>query len=151
MENIVELGVVVVLSWDCMSGDIGTCKKPVWSDIEKRIRALITPEYSSVFLQASNGNLLTVAGDVQHGFLTYLTDHLGDHHYVMVPPNKRRGKTSITIGFQPGDYANRILVSIETALAVAHIFFKREMWQVVTNGRVTILPLINWDRGRPTL
>src|SRR2546427_12260681 len=91
-------------------------------DIEARIKTLNTPEYSSVFLKASNGNLLTVVGVAGRGMLVFMSGAQG-HHYVLAPLGNRKGKVTIVIGFQPGEYPNRILVDLGTALKVAHSFF----------------------------
>jgi hypothetical protein len=122
MEKLAETGKIVELSWDCLSGDDGSLRQPAWEDIETHIKALDTPKFSSVFLRASNDDVLTVAGDLAHGFLVFVSDKQG-HHYVLASPSSRKGKVTIVIGFQPGEYAKRILVDIDTALKVSRTFY----------------------------
>jgi hypothetical protein len=123
MEKTAEIGRVVEMSWDAFSGKDGVVRRPTWADVEARIRALDTPEYSMVVLRAVNEDTLTVAGDAEHGMLVFVSDPRG-HHYVLAPPDRRKGKKEIVIGFQPGGYANRILVDVDTAFKVARSFFQ---------------------------
>jgi hypothetical protein len=123
VEKLAEVGKIVELSWDCLSGEDGVCNQPTWADIETRIRVLNTPEFSSVFLRAKNTDLLTVAGDPGHGFLVFVSDNQ-NHHYVLASPSDRKGAVNIVIGFQPGEYSKRVLVDMHTALQVAHVFFE---------------------------
>ena len=125
MAKVIQLGQGPVdqMSWDCMSGTEGLRRHPSWLEIEHRIKALDTPEHSTVFLKGTNGDLLTMAGDQAHGMLVFLSTENG-HEYVLAPPGNRNGRATIVIGFQPGDYAKRILVDIDTALKVARKFFQ---------------------------
>jgi hypothetical protein len=115
--------IVTEMVWDAMSSDGGTVKDPSWERIEERIRGLNTPENSIVILAAANGKQLTVAGDQHHGFLVYLSCQ-EDHRYVVADTQNIKGKVTMVIGFQPGEYASRILVNLETVLRVASTFFR---------------------------
>jgi hypothetical protein len=123
VEKLTETGKIVELTWDWMSGEDGVFRQPAWTDIEARIKSLDTPEFSCVFLRATNHDVLTVAGDPEHGFLVFVSDNQR-HYYVLAPSHDRKGKVNIVIGFQPGEYSNRVLVDIETALTIAHVFFE---------------------------
>jgi hypothetical protein len=122
-DNLKFFPIVERMTWDSMTGKSGDLLKPSWPQVKRRIENLNTPENSMVILFARAGKELTVAGDMAHGFVVYISEN-DDHKYVLAPPERRKGKEIIVIGFQPGEYARRILVDRETAISVAEAFFR---------------------------
>ena len=120
--SIVEFTRVTELNWDCLSGPEGHIENPDWLKIEDRIKALNPPEHSCVFISANNGTSLTIGGEPKQGFIVFFSQD-DKHSYVMAPVGSRAGTQNLVIGYQPGDYPRRILVSLATAIQVARTYF----------------------------
>ena len=120
--SLLELGRTKELIWDDISVGEQKATNPTWQEIEAAINSLSLPIRTMVVLENRDGCTLTVAGDVEHGFLVFVTVN-DQFFYVLANPEKRSGQTEMTIGYQPGFYANKILTDAGTALKVARTFF----------------------------
>jgi hypothetical protein len=111
------------MSWESLEDSNQSRASPSWNDVEQQISALGTKESGSVFLNASNGSVLSVGGSPNKGFLAFISCN-DEYRYLLAPPEKRKGAEEIIIGFQPGEYPRRIIVDLDACIKVAHHFFK---------------------------
>jgi hypothetical protein len=112
------------MSYESLHGKAHVLRGPKWSQIEERVRSLDALNLGSVFLKAANESVLSIGGDHKNGFVVFISRE-DQHRYLVAPPDERKGTVRLIVGFQPGDYPRRIVVSLGPALQAANTFFNK--------------------------
>jgi hypothetical protein len=123
IETNIMIGPVREMFWESLSGNAGKLDRPAWHDVEHRIRIMSSQDPGSLFLNAANGTTLSIGGEPDKGFVVFVSRD-DENYYLLTAPERRKGKVTLIVGFQPGEYARRIVVNIDEAIDAAHTFFE---------------------------
>ncbi len=92
-------------------------EEPTIAAIRAEIRRLDQAAHSSVILSAGEEEHLCVGGGSGQYLVYFTPDNL--RFWNLINRGSTRGKTTITVGGQEGEYAGRQLVSLQQAIAAA--------------------------------
>jgi hypothetical protein len=117
-------GLLREVSWETVAKPLLSKRQPSWEDVESLIHSLNAGDPGSVYLKVANRNLLSISGNIEHGFLVTITG-TSKQLYALAAPEMQGGTTILFVGLQRGEYPRRILVDRLTALTAARGFYLR--------------------------
>ncbi|WP_375504185.1 Imm1 family immunity protein [uncultured Jatrophihabitans sp.] len=106
------------MAWD---GDDGEVVDPSVGELERRIRALDGEHLTIVTLQSETG-YFAVGGSAANGLVVFADLGDGDFWSALSPVTSSTTMVTVVAGGQPGDYEERLMTTVEVAIAAATHF-----------------------------
>ncbi len=114
------------VSWERLASPRLSKKQPTSDNVESLINSLTGADPGMVALTVGHGNVLTILGDSEQGFVVKITSAKTTKVlFALAPADKQGGMVVLKIGDYREEYPRRIIVDLFTALRAARGFYQR--------------------------